>query len=137
MSEVSSTTAAIVTQMDDPTRTVQVQVLPPQNASGTDANGTIVHTVTPSIQNTSSSLISTAPGQSITPEVSAQITQITGLRLPADQQQKLLLAAQLQQLSKSTVGGSIPNASFVIQPAFPAGNIAVVSSTPDTQSTKV
>lgn len=134
MSEISSSTVA---QLNDPNRLVQV--LPPQTARGTDIGGTIVHTVTPTIQTSvanSSSILSSVSGQSISPDVSEQITQLTGLRLPADQQQKLLIAASLQQLTRST--SSIPaNTSFVIQSAFPSGSIAVVSSASDANPTKV
>ncbi len=135
MSEISSTA---VSQLDDPSKSVQVQVMPRQDR-GTDIGGTMVHTVTPTLQTpltNPSSLLSSVAGQTISPEVSAQITQLTGLRLPADQQQKLLLAAQLQQLTKTS--GSLPvNTSFVIQSAFPTGSIAVVSNSSDAASTKV
>lgn len=135
MSEISSTA---VSQLDDHSRSAQVQIMPPQDR-GTDIGGTVVHTVTPTLQTpltNPSSLLSSVTGQTISPEVSAQITQLTGLRLPADQQQKLLLAAQLQQLTK-TSGSLSANASFVIQSAFPTGSIAVVSSSSDTAPTKV
>lgn len=133
MSEISTTSSGLTAQLDDPSRAVQVQVLPPQAARGTDANGTIVHTVTPTAQTNASSILSSVAGQAaLTPEVSAQITQLTGLRLPADQQ-KLLLAAQLQQLTKTSTGAplSANAASFVIQSAFPTSSITVVSSAPD------
>lgn len=136
MSEISSTA---LSQLDDPSRSVQVQVLPPQDR-GTNIGGTLVHTVTPTFQpslSNPSSLLSSVTGQTISPEVSAQITQLTGLRLPADQQQKLLLAAQLQQLTKCSSGSLPANTSFLIQSAFPTGSIAVVSSSSDTAPTKV
>ena len=147
MSEASTTTSTVVTHLDPSNDIisragVQVQVIPPQTSLSTDANGTVVHTVTPTLQTSMinpPSLIPTVPGQTgISQDVSAQITQLTGLRLPADQQQKLLLAAQLQQLTKSSVGASLPvNTSFVLQSAFPTGITVVSTAPPSTTSNKV
>lgn len=147
MSEASTTTSTVVTHLNSASDVtsrsgVQVQIIPPQTGLGTDANGTVVQTVTPTIQASvvnPSNLLPTVSGQSaISQDVSAQITQLTGLRLPADQQQKLLLAAQIQQLTKSTGGTSLPvNTSFVLQSPF-AGGITVVSTAPpSTTSNKV
>lgn len=110
---------------------IQVQIMPSQAGINNDANGPAVHTVTPTLQTSLVSTSSLLPSvSSINQDVSSQITQLTGLRLPADQQQKLLLAAQIQHLTKSNVGTSLPvNASFVLQSAFPGG-ITVVSTAP-------
>lgn len=109
-SSVSSTQVA-----PSATTGIQVQVIPAQTQSA------VSNSANPS------SLLSTSG------DISAQVTQLTGVRLPgtaaaADQQQRLLLA-QLQQLSKTN--SSIPaNASFVLQPTFQG--ITVVTSAPST-----
>ena len=104
-SSISSTQVA-----PSATTGIQVQVIPAQTQSA------VSNSANPS------SLLSAASG-----DLSAQVTQLAGVRLPAttDQQQRLLLA-QLQQLSKTN--SSIPaNASFVLQPTF-----TVVTSAPST-----
>lgn len=110
-SSVSSTQVA-----PSVTTGIQVQVIPAQTQSA------VSNSANPS------SLLSAASG-----DISAQVTQLTGVRLPgtattADQQQRLLLA-QIQQLSKTN--STIPaNASFVLQPTFQG--ITVVTSAPST-----
>ena len=94
--------------------TVQVQVIPTQIGINTTCGST-----TSVLSNPGSLLTATGSSQDIS---SAQLTQL-GI-----QQQKLLLAAQLQQLSKNTPSG---NTSFVLQPTF-----QVVSSAPSTTATK-
>lgn len=98
--------------------TVQVQVIPTQIGISTSAGSS-----TSVLTNPGSLLTATGSTQDLS---SAQLTQL-GLHIPVEQQQKLLLAAQLQQLSKSSQSG---NASFVIQPTF-----QVVSSAPSTTTT--
>lgn len=141
MTEAITTTSTVVAHLESSNDVtsragVQVQVIPPH-----DANGTVVHTVTPTLQtpiNPPSLIPAVSSQTSISQDVSAQITQLTGLRLPADQQQKLLLAAQLQQLTKSSVGASLPvNTSFVLQSAFPTGITVVSTAPPSTTSNKV
>ncbi len=96
--------------------TVQVQVIPTQTGiSSTNGSATSV------LSNPGSLLASTGSNQDLS---SNQLSQL-GIRFPVDQQQKLLLAAQLQQLSKSQ------QSSFVLQPTF-----QVVSSTPSATSSK-
>ena len=112
MTEASASSAQIATQQPSATSGIQVQVIPAQTQSAVSNSA-----------NPSSLLASSG-------DVSAQVTQLTGLRLPTatDQQQRLLLA-QLQQLSKTNT--SIPaNASFVLQPTFQG--ITVVTSAPST-----
>lgn len=99
--------------------TVQVQVIPTQTGISS-TNGS----VTSVLSNPGSLLTSTGSNQDLT---SNQLSQL-GLRFPVDQQQKLLLAAQLQQLSKNQQS---VNTSFVLQPTY-----QVVSSTPSVTSTK-
>lgn len=98
--------------------TVQVQVIPTQIGINTSSGSS-----TSMLSNPGSLLTATGSSQDIS---AAQLTQL-GLRLPVEQHQKLLLAAQLQQLTKSTPSA---NTSFVIQPTF-----QVVSSTPSTTAT--
>lgn len=113
-SSVSSTQVA-----PSVTTGIQVQVIPAQTQSA----AAVSNSANPS------SLLSTSG------DISAQVTQLTGVRLPGtaattDQQQRLLLA-QLQQLSKTN--SSIPaNASFVLQPTFQG--ITVVTSAPPTST---
>lgn len=99
--------------------TVQVQVIPTQLGINTSSGST-----TSVLNNPGSLLTATGSAQDLT---SAQLTQL-GLRLPMEQQQKLLLAAQIQQLTKTVPSA---NTSFVIQPTF-----QVVSSAPTTTTTK-
>ncbi len=100
--------------------TVQVQVIPTQiGINTTNGSSTSV------LSNPGSLLTTSGSSHNLS---ASQLTQL-GLRLPVDQQQKLLLAAQLQQLSKSASTG---NTSFVIQPTF-----QVVSSTPNTTNNQV
>ena len=105
MSDSSVSSAQVAAQQPSVTTGIQVQVIPAQTQSA------VSNTVN------QSSLLTTSG------DISAQVTQ---LRLPADQQQRLLLA-QLQQLSKTN--SSLPaNTSFVLQPAFQG--ITVVTSAP-------
>ena len=99
--------------------TVQVQVIPTQTGIST-SNGSS----TSILSNPGSLLSTTGSNQDLS---SAQLSQL-GLRFPVDQQQKYLLAAQLQQLSKNSPS---VNTSFVIQPTF-----QVVSSAPTHSTTK-
>ena len=98
------------------TGTVQVQVIPTQIGINTSSGST-----TSVLSNPGSLLTAMGSTQDLS---SAQLTQLGLGHLPVDQQQKLLLAAQIRQLSKSTPSG---NTSFVIQPTF-----QVVSSAPTT-----
>ena len=99
--------------------TVQVQVIPTQTGiNSTNGSSTSV------LSNPGSLLASSGSHHDLS---SAQLSQL-GLRFPVDQQQKLLLAAQLQQLSKNQQS---VNTSFVLQPTF-----QVVSSAPSATSTK-
>ena len=99
--------------------TVQVQVIPTQIGINPSTGST-----TSVLSNPGSLLTATGSSHDLS---SAQLTQL-GLRLPLEQQQKLLLAAQLQQLSKQPAQSG--NTSFVIQPTF-----QVVSSAPTTTTT--
>lgn len=97
--------------------TVQVQVIPTQigiTSTGSSAS---------MLNNPGSLLTATGSTQDLS---TSQLTQL-GLRLPIEQQQKLLIAAQLQQLSKTVPSA---NTSFVIQPTF-----QVVSSAPTVTTT--
>lgn len=101
--------------------TVQVQVIPTQIGINPSTGST-----TSVLSNPGSLLTATGSSHDLS---SAQLTQLgLGLRLPLEQQQKLLLAAQLQQLTKQPTPSV--NTSFVIQPAF-----QVVSSAPATTAT--
>lgn len=99
--------------------TVQVQVIPTQPGIN-NSNGSS----TSILSNPGSLLAATGSTQDLS---SAQLSQL-GLRFPVDQQQKLLLAAQLQQLSKNSPAA---NTSFVIQPSF-----QVVSTAPSAALSK-
>ena len=94
--------------------TVQVQVIPTQTGINTTGSSSSI------LSNSGSLLTTTGSNQD------AQLSQL-GLRFPVDQQ-KYLLAAQLQQLSKNS---SNVNTSFVIQPTF-----QVMSSSPSHTTTK-
>ena len=94
--------------------TVQVQVIPTQIGINT-TNGSSTNV----LSNPGSLLTASGSSQDLS---SAQQLQLGLRQLPVEQQQKLLLAAQLQQLSKSNSSGN-----FVIQPTF-----QVVTSAPST-----
>ncbi len=100
--------------------TVQVQVIPTQIGINASSGST-----TSVLNNPGSLLTATGSTQDLS---AAQLTQLGLGRLPVEQQQKLLLAAQIQQLTKAAPNA---NTSFVIQPTF-----QVVSSAPTTTTTK-
>lgn len=118
MTDIPSNTSGTVSEASNGggahSGAVQVQVIPTQLGINTTCGST-----TSVLSNPGSLLTATGSAQDIS---SAQLTQL-GL-----QQQKLLLAAQLQQLSKNAPSG---NTSFVIQPTF-----QVVSSAPSTTATQ-
>ena len=126
MSDTIATTASIISQQPETEATnVQgsIQVLLPTQTQAS-VNRSVPNTS--NIGANSSTLLAAASGT----DLSAQLTQLTGIRIPGDSQQKLLLA-QLQQFTKSTGTTPIPaNASFVIQPTFQG--ITVVTTSPPT-----
>lgn len=128
MSDTIATTASVISQQPDSEATnVQgsIQVLLPTQTQAS-VNRTIQNTA--NISANPSTLLAATSGT----DLSAQITQLTGIRIPGDSQQKLLLA-QLQQLTKTTGTTTIPaNASFVIQPTFQG--ITVVTTSPPTST---
>ena len=101
------------------TGAVQVQVIPTQIGINTSSGSS-----TSVLSNPGSLLTAMGSTQDLS---SAQLTQLGLSNLPVEQQQKLLLAAQLRQLSKTAPSG---NTSFVIQPTF-----QVVSSSAPTTTT--